>query len=177
LIAVTGGTWNISGLSSTNKFNINLWSLSGLPDTTGAPLNFNASGSYSWKILDAVGLAGSFDTNLFSINTGAFNGTGGFVESTELLSLALDGNNDLFLTYQGGGTPIPEPGTWAVATLLALGAGYIHRRRSLKAAKSVLGLRRPKRDRLSRPLADSNWPRAEKTLSGEKNTCHRQGFL
>ncbi|MGA1111821.1 MAG: beta strand repeat-containing protein, partial [Ilumatobacteraceae bacterium] len=95
LIAVTGGTWDIAGLSSTNKFNINLWSLSGLPDTTGTPLNFDPSGNYSWKIVDSVGITGSFNTNFFNINTGAVNGTGGFVGATGLFSLEVN-SNDLF---------------------------------------------------------------------------------
>ncbi len=125
---MTGGTWDITGLSSTNKFNINLWSLSGLPDTTGTPLNFDPSGNYSWKIVDSVGITGSFNTNLFNINTSAVNGTGGFVGATGLFSLELN-SNDLFLTYTGGGTPIPEPGTWAAGLILVTAAGVAYARR------------------------------------------------
>ena len=132
LIAVTGGTWDIAGLSSTNKFNINLWSLSGLPDTTGTPLNFDPSGNYSWKIVDSVGITGSFNTNFFNINTGAINGTGGFVGATGLFSLEMN-SNDLFLTYTGtGGAVVPEPGTWAAGLILVTAAGvaFARRRRS-----------------------------------------------
>ena len=129
LIAVTGGMWDINGLSSTNKFNINLWSLSGLPETSGALAGFDTTQNYSWKILDSVGITGSFNTNLFNINTSAVNGTGGFVGATGLFALELN-SNDLFLTYTGtGGAAVPEPGTWAAAALLALGAGYVRWKR------------------------------------------------
>jgi hypothetical protein len=126
---VTGGTWDISGLSSTNKFNINLWSLSGLPDTTGLATGFDATQNYSWKILDSVGITASFNTNLFNINTGAINGTGGFVGATGLFALEVN-SNDLFLTYTGAGAAVPEPGTWAAGgLLLVLAAGAAQRRK------------------------------------------------
>jgi autotransporter-associated beta strand protein len=132
LINVTGGTWDINGLSTSNKFNINLWSLSGLPDTAGVATGFDASQNYSWKILASVGISGAFNTNLFNINTSANNGTGGFVGASGLFSLAVDANNDLFLTYTGAGAPVPEPGTFAsgaVLLLLAAGARWRHSRR------------------------------------------------
>ena len=126
LINVTGGTWDITGLSSTNKFNINLWSLSGLPETSGPLAGFDATQNYSWMILASGGLSGTFNTNLFNINTGAINGTGGFAGATGLFSLAMDANNDLFLNYTGAGAAVPEPGTWAAAALL--GAAIFWRR-------------------------------------------------
>ena len=122
LIDVTAGTWDINGLSSTNKFNINLWSLSGLPDTTGIVAGFDATQNYSWKILASGGLTGTFNTSLFNISTAAVNGRGGFTGATGLFSLALDGNNDLFLNYSGVGAAVPEPGTWAAAGLLVAAA-------------------------------------------------------
>jgi hypothetical protein len=137
LISVTGGTWDISGLSSTNKFNINLWSLSGLPDTTGLATGFDANQNYSWKILESVGLTGSFNTNLFTINTSAVNGTGGFVGATGLFSLAVDGNNDLFLSYTGAGAAVPEPGTWAAGGLLLVLAAFARRRAKARTEKAA----------------------------------------
>jgi autotransporter-associated beta strand protein len=139
LINVTGGAWNITGLSSSNRFNINLWSLSGLPETTGLAAGFDATQNYSWKILASAGLSGTFSTNLFNINTSAVNGTGGFVGATGLFSLAMDNNDDLFLIYTAhGGAAVPEPGTWAAAVLLALGAACIRRRRSEENAPTKL---------------------------------------
>ena len=138
LISVTGGTWDITGLSSNNKFNINLWSLSGLPDTTGALAGFDATQNYSWMILASGGLSGTFNTNLFNINTSAINGTGGFVGATGLFSLAVDGNNDLFLNYTGSGAAaVPEPGTWAAGGLLLALAVALRRRAKMAAQQEV----------------------------------------
>ncbi len=131
LIDITGGSWDINGLSSDNPFNINLWSLSATnPDSSGLAINFNAAQTNSWKILAATSISGTFNTNLFTINTGAFNGTAGFSGSSGLFSLALDENNDLFLNYAPGAQAVPEPGTWAAAALLAGLAGYLRRRRA-----------------------------------------------
>jgi hypothetical protein len=137
LIDVTGGTWDINGLSSANKFNINLWSLSGLPDTTGAVAGFDAAQNYSWMILASGGLSGTFNTNLFNINTSAINGTGGFVGATGLFSLAVDGNNDLFLNYTGAAAAVPEPGTWAAGGLLLVLAALARRRAKVRAEKAA----------------------------------------
>ena len=137
LISVTGGTWDINGLSSTNKFNINLWSLAGLPDTTGALAGFDATQNYSWMILASGGLSGTFNTNLFNINTSAVNGTGGFVGATGLFSLEVDGNNDLFLNYTGAATAVPEPGTWAAGSLLLALAAFARRRARARGEKAA----------------------------------------
>ena len=117
---MTGGTWDITGLNSTNTFNINLWLLSRLPDATGAAGGFDATQNYSWKILASVGLSTNptFNAAYFNINPSAINGTAGYVGATGLFSLELDGNNDLFLKYTGAGAAVPEPGTWAAAALL-----------------------------------------------------------
>ena len=121
LIDVTSGTWDISGLSATNQFNINLWSLSGLdPDTNGIAAGFDAATNYSWKILASTGLTGTFDTSLFNIRTNAVNGTGGFSGAGGAFSLSVDGGQDLFLNY----TPTPanvsytgsSGGEWTTAT-------------------------------------------------------------
>ena len=137
LISVTGGTWDINGLSSTNKFNINLWSLAGLPDTTGALAGFDATQNYSWMILASGGLSGTFNTNLFNINTSAINGTGGFVGATGLFSLEVDDNNDLFLNYTGAATAVPEPGTWAAGSLLLALAAFARRRARARGEKAA----------------------------------------
>lgn len=134
LIDVTGGSWDINGLSAGTPFKINLWSLSAAdPDTSGMAANFDGSLNYSWKILAANSISGTFNTNLFTINTGAVNGTAGFVGSSGLFSLAVDENNDLFLNYTPGGSqPVPEPGTWVAAALLAGAAGFVRWRKRRK---------------------------------------------
>lgn len=137
LISITNnGSLNLSSLSSTNRFNLNLWSLSGInPDVNGAPTNFSSAGTYTWRILYAQGGITDWSADKFNINWFATNGTGGFagVSGGSLFSLAADANN-IYLSYGALGAPIPEPGTWAAALLLAGAAGYVQwrRRQSLR---------------------------------------------
>ena len=139
LIAVTGAAWDITGLSTNNPFNINLWSLSGVtPDVNGNALNFNNTVTNSWEILTYASLNGTFNSNLFAINTGPVGPTGGFANALGggVFSLAVDGNSLNLLFTPGGGpgpSPVPEPGTWAAAALLAGAAGYVRWRRRKEA--------------------------------------------
>jgi len=111
------GVLDLSALTLGSKFNINLWSLSGInPDANGHALNFDAMRNYTWTIVATdLGIVG-FDPGYFNISGSAANGTGGF--SNELLGggfgLRVTGNN-LELTF----TAVPEPRTWVVAALLA----------------------------------------------------------
>ena len=132
LISITNnGSLNLSSLSSTNRFNLNLWSLSGInPDVNGVATNFSSTGAYTWRILYAQGGITDWSADKFNINWFATNGTGGFagVSGGNLFSLAADANN-IYLSYGALGAPIPEPGTWAAALLLAGAAGYVQWRR------------------------------------------------
>ena len=80
-------------------------------------------------------------SSYFNLNNGAINGTGGFANGLNggSFSLAQSGNDlNLVFTAAGGPgpSPVPEPGTWAMAALLVSGAAAtIYRRR--KAAKKV----------------------------------------
>ena len=127
LIAV-GDELLFSSLSSTNKFNINLFSLSGA-NTAGALANFNYATNYSWKILAATNNIAGFSAGDFSLNTGGFTAYndlhGGF------FSIAVDGG-DLNLLYNPS-SAVPEPGTWAAGLLLVATAVLIarHRKSSL----------------------------------------------
>jgi autotransporter-associated beta strand protein len=88
----SAGTLTINSTSG-NKFNINLWSLSGIsPDASGTPTGFVASNNYSWTIASFASVTG-FDAANFAINTSATNGTGGFSGFTGTFSLALSGGN------------------------------------------------------------------------------------
>ena len=143
LLAVYGGAWDISGLNSGNPFDINLWSLSGVsPDVNGAAVNWDNTQSYTWEILTYTSLSGTFNTNLFAINTGANNGTAGFSNDLNggVFSLAVDGDSLNLLFTPGGGpgpAPVPEPGTWAAAALLAGAAGYVRWRRRKEQPKKA----------------------------------------
>ena len=120
-----------SGLSPTNQFSINLFSLSALPNTVGSLSGWDSSTNYSWTILSAGSPITGFNAANFTLNLANFtnnNALGG-----GLFTLAAQGN-DLNLLFTanvggGGGQPIPEPGTWAAAALLAIAAGYIRLRR------------------------------------------------
>jgi T5SS/PEP-CTERM-associated repeat protein len=126
------GSLDLSALSVGNEFNINLWSLSGItPDTNGSALFFTNTSNYTWTILTASNGIVGFNANKFVINTGVFNGTGGFANALGggTFSLLQDGN-DLNLRFTAaGGEPVPEPGTWAAAALLAGGAAFVRWRR------------------------------------------------
>ena len=146
LLAVTGGVWDFSGLSSGNKFNINLWSLSSVSpnDVNGNAINWNNTLAQSWEILTYTSLNG--DTNslstLFTINTSSVNGTGGFSNDLNggTFSLEVDGNSLNLLFTPGGSpgpSPVPEPGTWAAAALLAGAAGYVRWRRRKEQANNA----------------------------------------
>jgi MYXO-CTERM domain-containing protein len=128
------GTLDLQFLSDRNRFNINLWSLSGVsPDVNGLANNFINTQSYRWTILTAAGgITGGFDTNKFNVNLAAINGTSGWANDLGGGSIFVDvqGNNlDLVFNPNSGPQPVPEPGTWAAAALLLGAAGYVRWRR------------------------------------------------
>ena len=128
LINVTnGGVLNLADLSTTNKFTINLFTLSALPNTRGLLAGFNSSSNYSWKILSSSSISG---TNKVSLSYFAINAAGFSNAPTDgLFGLELGADNaSLYLTYTGG-SAVPEPGTWAAGTLLAAAAGFVRWRR------------------------------------------------
>ncbi|MEX1111798.1 MAG: autotransporter-associated beta strand repeat-containing protein, partial [Chthoniobacterales bacterium] len=130
-IDITGGTLLFSGLGAETPFNINLLSLSALPDTAGPLTGFNPAANYSWTILTASSAISGFDPAHFFLNTSGFapyNPYGG------AFSLVANGNN-LNLLYTGAATSIPEPGTWLAAALLTA-AAWLRWRRRCAASRS-----------------------------------------
>ena len=125
-LAITGAL-DLAGLTSVNRFKVNVWSLSSaLLD--GNALNFDGSGGiYSWPIATASGGITGFNANNFLINTGAVNGTTGFTNDFTggTFSMSQTGNN-LYLNYLGP-TPVPEPAN--AVTVLALFSGAVLQRR------------------------------------------------
>ena len=124
LLSVTPGSLDLTGLSA-GGYTINLITLSG-PSTQGALADFNSATNYSnWLIASAPTISG-FNANLFNLDSSLFVGaTGAFA----IEQRAITGGQGLFLTYTGGGQPIPEPSTWAAAALLAGCAALLRRRR------------------------------------------------
>ena len=130
LVSVSGAL-DLSALTSSNEFKINLWSLSGVdPDVNGHANNFDPSRNYTWTIARALGgITGYTGADQFLVNIGPTNGTGGFANllSDGTFSVLRSGN-DLNLVFTSS-TPIPEPGTWVAAALLAAGAGFMRWRK------------------------------------------------
>ncbi len=125
LLSVTGKL-DLTNLTGAPVFNINLYSLSAT-NSAGALANWSTTGTYAWKILASGSAIANFSTNYFGINTtqfAAYNDISGGIFALELRN----GSQDLYLTYSGG-APIPEPGTWAAAALLAGAATFVGWRR------------------------------------------------
>ena len=135
LISATG-ILDLSALSIGSKFNINLWSLSSAnPDVNGAVPGFDNTQNYTWTIASAAGGITNFSSSYFNLNTGPNNGTAGFVNGLGGGSFSIEqSGNDLNLIFAPAGAPVPEPGTWAAAALLAGGAAFMRWRKRAKVA-------------------------------------------
>jgi T5SS/PEP-CTERM-associated repeat protein/autotransporter-associated beta strand protein len=131
-LVTSGGALDLTSLTSANKFNLNLWSLSGIaPDADGDALNFDNTQNYTWTILTAATGINGFAADKFNINLGAANGTAGFANALGggTFSLLTSGNNLNLMFTAAGGAAVPEPGTWAAAALLIGGAAFMRWRK------------------------------------------------
>ncbi|MFM9025444.1 MAG: hypothetical protein ACKON7_08915, partial [Planctomycetaceae bacterium] len=109
-----GGTLAIAS-TSTDRFNINLWSLAGVgPDVSGSAVNFNPAQNYSWKIASAAGGITGFAANKFAINVSATNGADGFANSLSggTFSVAQSGNDLNIVFTSTAAPPAPTTLTW-----------------------------------------------------------------
>lgn len=124
------GTLSLTGLTSSN-FTINLITLSD-STTRGALSGFDPSATYTNWVIARAGTITGFDPSLFNLYTNSFVATAAITGSFGITNGTYDGDQAIFLTYTGGGAPIPEPGTWAAALLLAATAGFVSWRRKRK---------------------------------------------
>ncbi|MFA6288908.1 MAG: autotransporter-associated beta strand repeat-containing protein [Opitutaceae bacterium] len=117
------GTLDITGLSSSGKFNVNVIGLTA-GDVSGSVLNWTDADA-SWKIASFTSVVGTFASNLFNVDASGFtnnNTAGGVFTITNT-------GGDIFLNY----TAVPEPATYAaIFGALAL-AGAIWRSRKRRA--------------------------------------------
>jgi MYXO-CTERM domain-containing protein len=136
LLDVTGGTLDLSGITTEGGFRIDLITLTTDNSTRGALDNFNPTADYltGWMIARAPTITG-FLASEFDIFSGDFVGaTGTFAIEQRNLD---GGGQGLFITYTSGSEAIPEPGTWAAAALLAGAAGYVRWRRRKEQPKKA----------------------------------------
>jgi fibronectin-binding autotransporter adhesin len=134
------GNLDLSALTVSSQFNINLWSLDSTgPDVSGAIDNFDPNTTHTWTILTAGGITGYTGSGQFAINTASINGTDGFQNALASgwgFNVVQDGSN-LNLVYSqnaSGPSPVPEPGTWAAAALLVGGAAFMRWRKRNKVS-------------------------------------------
>jgi hypothetical protein len=137
LISATGSL-DLTALTVGSEFNINLWSLNEISpnDVDGLALNFDPNQNYTWTILTATGgISGFTGSSQFLINTGAINGAAGFANALNGGTFSIVQNsNDLNLVFTSASAPIPEPGTWAAAALLAGATAFMRWRKRAKVA-------------------------------------------
>jgi fibronectin-binding autotransporter adhesin len=126
----------LGGLSATNPFTINIFSVTALPSTIGPLAGWSPLHDYSWTILTAANGIVNFDPTHFTLNLVNFtnyNSLGG-----GLFSLVQDGSdlNLIFTSNSGPGPePIPELGSWLAACFLVVITAALRRRRRLQAVR------------------------------------------
>lgn len=114
-INITGtGILDLSSLTASPTFKINLWSLSSLPNNSGNAANWDATQIHTWTLVSTPNSISGFDPAKFTINAGANNGTAGFSNglSGGSFSVALtDSGTDLSLIF----TPSTTSTTYTLA--------------------------------------------------------------
>ena len=149
-----GGTLTLSGIDSSNRFDLNLWSLSSTtPDTNGIIPAWNPTVGSTWLIasatgginLDGTALAANTNySSLFNINTAATNGAGGWMGGLTnggFQVITLGDTNSLYLQALVNNDPaaVPEPGQVAASLLLLAGiAGHVWMKRRKKAKAATV---------------------------------------
>ena len=125
--------------TSSNRFHLNLWSLSAIsPDQNGPVAGYNPAVGSTWLIARADGgitlngsslLSQTDYTSYFHVHTEAFNGTGGWlgILPANFQVVTLGDPNAIFLYAAPGSAAVPEPGQVAVSLLLLAGIGMYAR--------------------------------------------------
>lgn len=113
------GALDLGSLASTNKFNINLGTLSGSSgETAGQASNFNKDNPYTWILLTASGgFTGSFNPSHFNINVSSANGAEGFQNSATGGTFSVEqSGNSLVLVYTPNSAGVAGAGPIGIAS-------------------------------------------------------------
>jgi hypothetical protein len=115
-----GGTLDLSTLSSANRFTIAVTSLtpSNAPGNVSDFLNLQ---TYQWTLATFSTLGGTFDPNLFTVNSSNFTNA---ILPTSAFTVSQAGNS-LFLNY----APVPEPVHILFVAVIGAGVWRVRRRR------------------------------------------------
>ena len=144
-LIIRGGL-NLSALSASNTFNINLWSLSGTnPSVNGQALNFNPNSSTNWLLASVSGSITGFASNAFTISTAATNGSGGFANAINGTFAVSTNATGLILTYTtayvaaAGATWSAGSGNLASNSAITNGSGLVFSGAGGSVTNSTLG--------------------------------------
>ena len=116
---------NLTGVTSANKFNLILQSLSNTT-TTGSitAANFDVNSAHTYTLISTVnGVTGFTGSNQFAVDTSGFSVAGTGTLDSSLFTVGLSGNS-LVLQF----TPVPEPGTVLGVAAAGLGLARLVRR-------------------------------------------------
>jgi autotransporter-associated beta strand protein len=124
-IDVTG---NLVVNATAGGFTLKVQSYDASGNAGGMASNFSIYAPYTWTILTTTGTISNFLQSDFTIDSSNFEGGG--ISASHFLLTENGANNQLMLSF----TPVPEPSTWALLGIGAVGVAFAGVRRRRRAA-------------------------------------------